>query len=243
MGIFRMVYFQIYSFAVTASKTEHTFKRIKTILHRSNFPYLLQISSDYVALDILKRKCGTAGSAAQQVGQRFTCEIWIPGSTSAMQPVSDAHQSHRVDRFAVDSLTNSRDTIQITKFCLSARLSQLCVISKFTSQGLLDSAHLDSNTFTCHIIWILFPVWKLLNYTNSQRKHSVLFSNHLSVGVNCTSTYAEEQSPGNLIQYWLSRLRCTFTCHLFSPRPRELTVSFTKANVLVKVPSQLLPHL
>lgn len=59
------------------------------------------------------------------------------------------------------------------------------------------------------------------------------------MGVNCTSTCAEEQSPDSLIQSWLSGLRRTFTCHLVSPRPRELTVSLEGANTLV---TALPPH-
>lgn len=99
-----------------------------------------------------------------------------------------------------------------------------------------------ATVFKCHIIWILFPVWKLLNYTNCQRKHSELFSNRLSVGVNCTSTWTEEQSSGSLMQYWLSRFRLTFICHLFLPRPKHLTEGNSRELTLEKASSQLPPH-
>lgn len=128
-----------------------------------------------------------------------------------------------------DHLQRYSSNNQGLSFCLP---DSVCIISKFASQDLLDSAHLHSNSF--HVSYnldIISSMKTVKLHKQLKKEHSVLLSNHLSVGVNCTSTCAEKQSPDSLIQYWLSRLRRTFTCHLFSPRPRELTVSLKKANI------------
>lgn len=141
----------------------------------------------------------------------------------------------------------SRDTIQITTFCfLPSWFSIHRFQFHFTRPVIFSSpkTFTTATVFKCQIIWLLFPVWKLLNYTNCQGKHSELFANHLSIsGSKLTSPWTEEQSPGSLMQYWLSRFRLTFICHLFFPRPKHLTVGLSRELTLEKASSQLLPHL
>lgn len=141
MGIFRMIYFQICSFALLFPKLNILLKEYELFfIILTNFPFLLQISSAYVALGRLKRKCGTAGSAAQQVGQRLPVRRWCPSGPQSIQIVC---------RF-FDQLWRYNSDNQVLSFC---SFDSVCIISKFTSQDLLDSAHLNNNSF--HMLYNL----------------------------------------------------------------------------------------
>lgn len=87
----------------------------------------------------------------------------------------------------------------------SCSLDSVGIISKLTSPDLSDSAHLSTHSFhMSHNLDITSSMKTVKLHKWSKEEHSLLLSNHLSVGVNLTSACAEEQSPDSLIRCWLS---------------------------------------
>lgn len=217
-------------FCITVSKTEHSFKKIKTILRHSNkFPLP---SSDQPCM------CGTR-EAGREVWCSWLCSTavdrgYLGEDVDTRQHFSNAickrrHQDHSIS--VCGFLTNSGDNL-VLSFC---SLDSVGIISKLTSPDLSDSAHLNTHSFHMLHNLDITSSMKTVNYTNGQRKSTHFYPQSPVSGANLTSACAEEESrqPSTVLAV---QLTCTFTCHLFFPRPRELTMNLKKANVLVKAP-------